>query len=136
MNKERLMDEEKTIRNTKQRKTLHQLLCSTQSHPNAVWLYDRMKPEFPNLSLSTVYRNLGILEKQGLLLRLPCLSFDRYDGNTAVHAHFYCRSCENVYDLKWEDVERKVLESYRGRHEADGCNIIFYGVCEKCKSKN
>jgi Fur family transcriptional regulator, peroxide stress response regulator len=128
------MDNEKNTRNTKQRKMLLQHLCSTETHPNAFWLYDRLKPEFPNLSLSTVYRNLGILEKQGMLLRLPCMSFDRYDGNTAVHAHFYCRTCENVYDIDSESLEKQVLGSYSGGHNAEGCNIIFYGVCEKCKS--
>jgi Fe2+ or Zn2+ uptake regulation protein len=130
------MDVDKNIRNTKQRKMLLQLLCSTDSHPNALWLYDRLKPDFPNISLSTVYRNLGILEKQGMLLRLPCISYDRYDGNTAVHSHFLCRSCEKVYDLDTEGVERQVLGSFEGKHDVEGCNIIFYGVCEKCKSYN
>jgi Fur family transcriptional regulator, peroxide stress response regulator len=128
------MDEDKNIRNTKQRKMLLQLLCSTDSHPNAFWLYDRLKPEFPNISLSTVYRNLGILEKQGMLLRLPCISYDRYDGNTEMHTHFLCRSCEKVYDLDTEGVERQILGSFEGKHDVKGCNIIFHGVCEECKS--
>lgn len=130
------MDEDKVKRNTKQRKRMLELLCSTKSHPNAFWLYDRMKPEFPNLSLSTVYRNLGILEKQGLLLRLPCMSFDRYDSNTAVHAHFYCRKCERVYDLDSKGIESSIQKDVSGRHVIEGCNIIFYGVCENCKLKN
>ena len=67
-----------SIRNTKQRKHLLELLQSTKSHPNAFWLYEKMRPAFPHLSLSTVYRNLGILEDQGLIQRLSCgAAFDR-----------------------------------------------------------
>jgi Fur family peroxide stress response transcriptional regulator len=96
-----------------------------------------MKPLFPNLSFSTVYRNLGILERQSQLLRLPCPNFDRYDGNTAVHTHFYCRTCERVYDVETGGVEDEVLKSFRdGAHTPEGCNIMFYGVCEKCNSTN
>jgi Fur family transcriptional regulator, peroxide stress response regulator len=130
------VDEEKNIRNTKQRKMLLELLCSTESHPNAFWLYDKMKPSFPNLSLSTVYRNLGILEKEGMLLRLPCMNFDRYDGNTEIHAHFYCRKCERVYDLEADNIESSMLKHVNDKHVVEGCNVIFYGVCENCKPKN
>jgi Fur family peroxide stress response transcriptional regulator len=131
------MDKERSSRNTKQRKQLLELLRSTKSHPNAFWLFERMEPHFPNLSLSTVYRNLGILENQGKLLRIPCPSFDRYDGNTAVHTHFYCRACERVYDMDTGGIEAKVLSSIKqSPHSPEGCNIIFYGICENCNKEN
>jgi Fur family transcriptional regulator, peroxide stress response regulator len=131
------MDEDRSNRNTKQRKQLLELLRSTKSHPNAFWLFERLKPDFPNLSLSTVYRNLGILESHGELLRLPCPSFDRYDGNTQVHTHFYCRVCEKVYDMDTEGIEAKVLGSLKQcPHSPEGCNIMFYGICENCNKSN
>lgn len=131
------MDEDRSNRNTKQRKQLLELLRSTTSHPNALWLFERLKPDFPNLSLSTVYRNLGILESHGELLRLSCPSFDRYDGNTEVHTHFYCRMCERVYDMDTGGIEQKVLGSLQQcPHSPEGCNIIFYGVCENCNKTN
>ncbi len=130
------MNDHKSIRNTKQRKKLLSLLSSTESHPNAFWLYERLKPEFPRLSLSTVYRNLGILEKQGLLLRIPCVSFDRYDGNTDTHSHFYCRKCERVYDIDTQGLENNILSEVNiSGHVIEGCNIIYYGICKKCNLK-
>jgi Fur family transcriptional regulator, peroxide stress response regulator len=132
-----MMDKDISSRNTKQRKQLLELLRSTKSHPNAFWLFDRMKPDFPTLSLSTVYRNLGILENKGELLRLPCPSFDRYDGNTTVHSHFYCRVCERVYDMNTDGIEAKVLDSLKQcPHSPEGCNIMFYGICENCNKTN
>ncbi len=131
------MNEDRQNRNTKQRKQLLELLRSTKSHPNAFWLFERLKPDFPSLSLSTVYRNLGILENKGELLRLPCPGFDRYDGNTEVHSHFYCRVCGRVCDMDTGGIEAKVLGSLKQcPHSPEGCNIMFYGVCENCNKTN
>lgn len=129
-----MADITKPVRNTRQRKYMLELLRSTTSHPNAFWLYEQMKPVFPNLSLSTVYRNLGILEKQGLLQRLSCGgTFDRYDGNVALHSHFYCRRCGRVYDMDAKALEERALASAdAGGHELEGCDITFYGICEEC----
>ena len=133
-----LLNADKPIRNTKQRTYMLELLQSTTSHPNAFWLYERMKPTFPNLSLSTVYRNLGILEQQGLLQRLACgSSYDRYDANTAMHTHFHCRQCGRVYDMDTEDIKNDILNSTKNTdHLLERCNITFYGICNKCKSLN
>jgi len=128
------MYEYKPIRNTKQRKQLLELLRSTKTHPNALWLFERLHAGSPSLSLSTVYRNLGVLEQQGMLLRLPCPSFDRYDADTSVHTHFFCRICEHVYDIDGSGIEKSVMGSLKNStHSPEGCNIMFYGICEKCK---
>jgi Fur family peroxide stress response transcriptional regulator len=115
-----------------------ELLQSTKSHPNAFWLYERMRPDFPNLSLSTVYRNLSILESQGMIQRLACGgAFERYDADVSMHSHFYCRACGCVYDIGTSDAERKALQSVGdNRHCLEGCHITYYGVCENCIPKN
>lgn len=126
------------VRNTRQRKYMLELLQSTDSHPSAQWLYERMKPQFPHLSFSTVYRNLGILEREGQLLRLTCGNeFDRYDGNTMPHSHFFCRDCGKVYDVDFGPIERTALEAAQiCSHAVEGCNITFYGLCENCRKAN
>jgi len=128
----------KPVRNTKQRKYMLELLHSTDTHPNAFWLFEKMKLVFQNLSLSTVYRNLGILESQGLLQRLSCgASFDRYDANVSLHSHFYCRHCHQVYDLNAKALEDNALDSANaGSHQLEGCQITFYGICDQCISNN
>jgi Fe2+ or Zn2+ uptake regulation protein len=111
------------------------LLKSTDAHPSAQWLYERMKPEFPRLSLSTVYRNLDILEREGELQRLTCGSAEgRYDGNTASHSHFFCRLCGQVFDVDFGPVEQSALErAQRCAHSLEGCSVTYYGVCESCR---
>ena len=124
----------KSVRNTKQRKYMLELLQSTKAHPNAFWLYEQMRPSFPNLSLSTVYRNLSILETQGLLQRVACGgAFERYDADVSVHSHFYCHQCGCVHDVDTDDAERRALDSVQCiGHKLEGCHITYYGLCQNC----
>ena len=58
--------DQKIFRQSKQRTRILELLRSTEIHPTADWFYEKLKNEFPQLSLGTVYRNLSILVEQGL----------------------------------------------------------------------
>lgn len=125
-------------RNTRQRTRILEVLSSTSSHPTANWLYDQLKEEFPSLSLGTVYRNLGILEEQGLLKKIVFGStFDRYDAITKPHTHFICSDCGNVYDMTEQDSE-EIIEcvSKKTKHHIHEVVMNYYGVCEKCIEKN
>jgi Fur family transcriptional regulator, peroxide stress response regulator len=67
----------------------------------ATWHYDRMKQEFKNLSMGTVYRNLSILMDQGLINKIDFGStFDRFDANVQPHYHFVCEQCGRIFDLE------------------------------------
>ena len=54
---------------------------------------------------------------------------DRYDGNTAPHGHFVCRTCGAVIDLPPIPVE---LPDMTAVGEADSCGVVFYGRCNGC----
>lgn len=126
------------VRNTRQRKCMLELLKATDAHPSAQWLYEKMKPEFPRLSFSTVYRNLGVLEREGALQRLTCgNTFDRYDGNAAPHSHFFCRRCGAVYDVDPDPAEDSApCGAGRSSHSIEGCSVTFFGTCENCLKAN
>jgi len=124
-------------RRSRQRERMLELLRSTEAHPTANWLYGRMRKEFPDLSLGTVYRNIGILIQQGLISRIAFGStFDHLDANMKPHYHFICQQCHSITDLDvppdqslnaWPD---ESLGFKVSRHE-----IEFYGVCPKCARK-
>ena len=38
-------------------------VCSTDTHPTAEWVYTQLKPDIPDLSLGTVYRNLAMFRR-------------------------------------------------------------------------
>ena len=123
------------IRNSRQRNRILELLKDTDVHPTADWIYNKLKAEFPNLSLGTVYRNLNMLAEQGLIRKIDFGStYDRYDANTDQHYHFVCEKCKKIIDLDMpadEKLNEKIKEKtgYRTyRHR-----IEFFGVCDKCE---
>ncbi len=123
-----------SFENTKQRKYMLELLKSTKQHPNAFWTYENMLGAFPRLSLSTVYRNLGILESQGLVQPLSCSgSFDGYDADISVHSHFYCKECRKMYDVGLHLKKMAVSNIECGRHRTS-FSKSFIGTCMQCLS--
>ena len=125
---------QETYRNTKQRTRILEVLCKTTSHPTANWIYDQLKPEFPSLSLGTVYRNLGILEEQGLLKKLRSGStFDRYDAITKPHTHFCCTECGNIFDMREIEISDMLQTANKQTpHNIHEINLSYMGVCEQC----
>ena len=43
---------------SRKREAIYQTVCDTKVHPTAEWVYEALKPVYPDLSLGTVYRNL------------------------------------------------------------------------------
>jgi Fur family peroxide stress response transcriptional regulator len=125
---------EKKYKRSKQRERILELLRSTERHPTASWIYDKLKSEFPDLSLGTVYRNLNILIELDLIRKIDFgATFDRYDANTSPHYHFICEKCGSITDLKIaidDELNKKVeaLPHFTTRRH----RIEFYGLCDKC----
>ena len=54
---------ERSVRYSKKREAILAALQATTCHPSAEWLYRRLKPRHPDLSLGTVYRNLAFFQE-------------------------------------------------------------------------
>jgi len=122
---------------SRQRERILEILQSTGTHPTADWVYEKLKPEFPRLSMGTVYRNLAILIEQKLIKKIDFGStYDRFDAHTDPHYHFICEQCGAIEDLPlpvMEELQEKAEASAHGtvlRHR-----IEFYGICSKCLRK-
>jgi len=130
-------DKHPPYKRSKQRERILALLRSTDTHPTANWLFGKLKKEFPNLSMGTIYRNIGILVRQGLIGRIAFGStFDRLDANVSDHYHFICEKCNAIMDLKLpvvRDLEKQVpaSEGFKVHRHA----VEFYGLCPKCAKK-
>jgi Fur family peroxide stress response transcriptional regulator len=124
-------------RRSKQRERILELLQSTEAHPTASWVFGKLRKEFPNLSLGTVYRNIGILIQQGLLSRIAFGStFDRLDANTKPHYHFICENCNSIIDLDVPpDAGLNALPDKSLGYKVSRHEIEFYGLCPKCSNK-
>jgi len=110
-------------------------LKQSKAHPSAETLFAQLKPEIPDLSLGTVYRNLSLFKQQGLVSSVATVNgIERFDGNTDPHVHFICTGCDAVIDLE----EMQVPEALRDAAAAccggrvDGCQLSFTGLCREC----
>ena len=124
----------KRMRRSKQREEILAYLQSTDSHPTAQKIYEDLLPEFPSLSLGTIYRNLGILEEQGKVHKLHYGStFDRFDAETERHSHFVCRRCGRIYDIPFDkDSTLKKRTEALSPHRVEDVTLDFHGVCAAC----
>jgi len=123
---------------SKQRQRLLELLGQTEIHPSADWLYQKLKKEFPSLSMGTVYRNLSILVEQKRIQKLPFGStHDRYEAIKSPHYHLVCEHCGSVQDFTMSEYSEinKSAQKMSGFHISHH-RIDFFGTCEKCQSKH
>lgn len=122
-------------RRSRQRELIYQTLCGTTEHPTADMIYQWLKPENPNLSLGTVYRNLNLLADEGVITRMP-FPVERYDARTASHPHFRCRCCSAVSDLDLPYDKGLDEQVCALGHQVDHHSVLFSGVCIKCMGEH
>ena len=120
---------------TPQRLAVYNALAHTTAHPSAEKLYKDLQPDYPTMSLATVYKSLAILCKVGLAQELNVGedSF-RYDANVHDHPHISCKCCGRVDDvplLPTEDLGRQVGEETG--YQLTGQQYYFYGICPECQ---
>lgn len=117
---------------SRKRDAIYDCLRATASHPSAEWVYAQLKPCIPDLSLATVYRNLREFRREGRVISVGVVGgFERFDACTEPHAHFVCRRCDAVLDVEQLLPPSELCQSIScGR--ADGCELLFYGVCNEC----
>ena len=88
------------LKYSRQRESIKEFLRSRTDHPTADTVYENLRQIYPNISLGTVYRNLGVLEENGQLMRIPMDNgSDRFDPNVVPHYHFLCRKCGCLQDV-------------------------------------
>ena len=125
-----------TLKSSKQRDAVLANLQSRYDHPTAEDVFLSVKEVIPSISLATVYRNLKLLEGEGLILKIPTGDSDRFDGHTHGHYHLTCLSCRKVIDLSIDPGVN--LDSLP--RDFDGTvtshSLMFYGICPDCKNSN
>lgn len=122
---------------TPQRSEILRLLINQKGPVSAARIHDKVRLKHPTVSLDTVYRNLSMLVKTGLVTQLNLQSKDsaRFEfQGTAHHHHAVCLECGKVLcinfcprpeDLSVEDTGFKVT----------GHAFEVYGYCSSCKKQ-
>lgn len=126
------------LKYSRQRESIKGFLKDRKDHPTADTIYTNLRQELPNISLGTVYRNLGLLTDIGEIRKISIGDgAERFDYNTVPHSHFVCRHCHSVIDLDDCDTNA-ILDAARKNFSGmiEEYSGTFYGVCEKCVKKS
>lgn len=121
----------------KKREAILNCLRSTDVHPSADWIYAKVKPEYPDISLATVYRNLSMFKQQGIIASLGTVNgIERFDGNTDPHVHFICTGCDRVLDLSVMEVPASLSSTAAecSGGTVNSCQLTFHGHCAACQN--
>lgn len=109
-------------------------LSTTCIHPSAEDVYQSLMNEIPTLSRTTVYNILKLYAEKGIISSFTAGEKElRYEVNLHPHAHFKCKICGRIYDIK-ENYESLVNNVVDG-HRVDKHHVTLTGVCRNCLDK-
>ena len=122
-------------KHSKKRDAILECVRSTNSHPSAEWVYAQLKPQIPDLSLGTVYRNLAMFKDEGLIGTMGVIAGnERFEWNTEPHTHFICNHCSAVIDVDDLDPPLHLGRSV-GCGSVEQCILTFTGTCHECAER-
>lgn len=119
-------------KHSKKRDAILECVRSTPTHPTAEWVYAQLKPQIPDLSLGTVYRNLAMFKQEGLIGSMGVVDgMERFERNTDPHAHFVCSHCSAVIDVDGIAPPTHLSKQVPCGSVRD-CILTFTGICNNC----
>jgi Fur family ferric uptake transcriptional regulator/Fur family peroxide stress response transcriptional regulator len=122
------------IKPSLQRVAIMHYLLEHFTHPTVDEIYMALFPSMPMLSKTTVYNTLKILAEQGVINMLTIDEKNTcFDADISPHAHFLCRKCGIIYDVKTEESVEKIKESvHTAGHQITERHYYYKGTCENC----
>ncbi len=122
------------VRKTRQRRLILEEFQTPGKHRTADEVYARVRKKLPNISLGTVYRNLDILSRAGLIRTLHLGGRQKqYDGGTHRHYHVQCIRCGRISDVSAEPFGDLDAAACTSEFTILGHELEFEGLCDKCK---
>lgn len=123
-------------RRTLQKETIKQIFQQLDQPLGIEQILRKGREKVPALNRATVYRNIRLYVEEGLLLKInhPALGTLYERAGRGHHHHFYCRICDQVFELpgcalKETNVTPKGF--FAESHE-----VFVSGVCSSCSTRD
>lgn len=101
------------LRYSRPREAILAFMAEEPRHVSAESLYQALRERGEDLSLSTVYLNLGVLVEAGLLREFKGVQGESlYDASVEPHDHLICRETGEVVDVPMPIVEGVALPAF------------------------
>jgi len=127
---------------THQRQVVLDVLRGAGTHLDADQIYQLARRRATRLSLSTVYRTVAVLRRQGLVRELRLgEGRHRYEcgpGETGrpEHGHLICGACARVVEFTNPHLDRLQRDLQRRYHfRFDAAEVEITATCEACQSR-
>ncbi|MCY7837257.1 transcriptional repressor [Bacillus haynesii] len=121
------------LRITAQRVLILKTIASLGGHPSA----EDIHRELPYMSLPTIYSNLKLFVKLGILKELSHGDAkSKYELFTSQHYHVICKSCGKIADLDYphlKEVEHAAAQLTNFKVNSHFMGI--YGICTTCQEQ-
>ena len=115
-----------------QRARILEYLYRERVHPTADDIFERLHPEIPTLSRTTVYNTVKLFLEHGMVQPLVIEEKEiRYDIDTSYHGHFKCDSCGKVYDFTLPPSDDSGIPELLGFQIRER-HMYFKGSCRSC----
>jgi Fe2+ or Zn2+ uptake regulation protein len=119
---------EVTLRNSKQRDLVLNIINNSYNHPTAEEIYIECRKQIPNISLGTVYRNLNLLIELNQIKKIKCDTVDHFDKNIP-HHHFICTNCKKIIDIY--NIDIPLYKEINGNIITEQ-TLTLKGICSGC----
>lgn len=120
-------------RNTNQRQIVYESLRML-GHASSEDLIQYIQSNYSNISLATIYRNLGILIDEHMVKKVKLDGVDVYETIKAKHFHYVCKHCGEIVDITPHEVNINLTGINQiNLDRVDECEVVFYGMCHKCQ---
>jgi Fur family peroxide stress response transcriptional regulator len=122
---------------THQRQVIYQAVVASHGHHSPESIYEAVRRQIPSISLATVYNNLRLFIKSGLLREVtPHAATLRVDGNLEPHHHLVCSRCKAVQDIDIDFVDfKKLSRQARNGFDLTQPVVEVFGLCRRCSAK-
>lgn len=127
------------VKITKQRMSIIELMNEMKSDMQVDEIYDRLKEQ--GMGLTTVYRNVKLLEKEGILKekggRVKTYKINDF-WKRNIYFTFKCVSCNHVVEIENSALIHHILNEKKNiekglDYKVDDISITLYGKCTDCK---
>jgi Fur family iron response transcriptional regulator len=106
---------EHDIQPSAQRVAVATYALTTEDHPSADEVWERVRRTFPMVSRATVYNTLNLFVAKGLLQPLVLAEGKVvFDPKVDRHHHFIDEDTGSIHDVPWQALEVKNVQALRG----------------------
>ena len=128
---------EKGLKVTPQRIAVYSELVTSDQHPSAETLYEKVRRRFPNISLDTVNRTLQTLKDIGFAFVVEGTGGPRrFDAGMDTHQHLRCLKCRRIIDINFEPYNQICLPDNLEGFKVLRKSIYIEGLCRECNNDN